>query len=44
MGDVLPVVRPRRPRVGLFRAYVVVAAVLGGGLCTAAVVRLSGTR
>jgi diguanylate cyclase (GGDEF)-like protein len=41
MGDVLPVVRPRRPRVGLFRAYVVVAAVLGGGLCTAAVVRLS---
>jgi diguanylate cyclase (GGDEF)-like protein len=41
MGDVLPVVRPRRARVGLFRAYVVLAGVVGAGSCLAAAIRLS---
>ena len=41
MGDVLPVVRPRRARVGLFRAYVVLAGLVGAGACVAATIRLS---
>jgi diguanylate cyclase (GGDEF)-like protein len=43
MGDVLPVVRPRRRRAGLFRAYVVLAGVSGVALCALSLSRLSGS-
>ena len=41
MGDVLPLVRPRRARVRLFRAYVVAAGVSGIALCWVALHHLS---